>query len=51
MLCLGYENPSVVAWKKLQLLILISIQNTYLHCVGRTELLMLNLVYIVTTGL
>ena len=51
MFWLGYENPSVIAWKKLLLFILISIQNTQGHCVGRTELLMLNLVYIVTTGL
>ena len=51
MFCLGYENPSVIAWKKLLLFILISNQNTYLYCVGRPELLMLNLVYIVTTGL
>ena len=51
MFCLGYENPSVIAWKKLLLFILISIQNTPVHCVGRTELLMLNLVHIVTTGL
>ena len=45
MFCLGYENYSVIAWKKLLLFILVTIQNTYMHCVGSTEFLMLNLMY------
>jgi hypothetical protein len=33
MFCLVYENHLVIAWKKLQLFSLITIQITYVHCV------------------